>query len=136
MNSNIPTANDIYDRLQALVADMRALDADKLESANLVPMIKAVQSVGAFAATIDAQIQLRAIGNNELIPGVLVKDAVTHRKWSDQETAEALAQETFGDAAFSRTLLSPAQIEKLGKEGKDFVAVASYKPEGQKKASY
>jgi len=78
----------------------------------------------------------RAIGNGELIPGVVVKDAITHRKWSDPETAAQLAQETIGDKAFKRELLSPAQMEKLGDAGKSFVAVASFKPEAGKRVVY
>lgn len=125
-----------YAHLSAALKALQGLNTEQIESANLVPMVKAVQSIGAYASAIDAQIQTRAIGNNELIPGVVVKDSVTHRKWSDPETAAQLAQETLGDKAFSRTLLSPAQMEKLGDEGKSFVAVASFKPEAGKRVMY
>lgn len=136
MTSNIPAILEVYADLERVLAKLAALDADKIESANLVPMVKAVQAIGAYSAAIDAQINTRAIGNGELIPGVLVKNAVTHRRWSDKETAEQLAQEQFGDKAFSRELLSPAQMEKLGDLGKSFVAVASFKPEAGKKVVY
>ena len=78
-----------------------------------MPIVKVVQAIGAYQAAIDAQIQARAIGNGELIPGVVVKDSVVHRRWSDPEVAAQLAQETIGDKAFKRELLSPAQMEKL-----------------------
>lgn len=136
MNTNIPALASVYADLQDVLAKLQAISADDIESANLVPMVRAVQSIGAFTATLDAQIQTRAIGNGELIPGVVVKDAVTHRKWHDQATAEQLAQETLGDAAFKRELLSPAGIEKLGADGKAFVAVASFKPDAGKKVVY
>lgn len=137
MTSNIPAINEVYADLERVLAKLQAIDAAAIEAANLVPMVKAVQSIGAYAVAIDAQIQARAVGNNELLPGVTVKETVTHRKWNDVEAAEQLAQETFGDKAFKpRELLSPAGIEKLGKEGKTFVAVASYKPEGARKAVY
>lgn len=137
MNTNIPALATVYADLESVLAKLQAIDADKIESANLVPMVKAVQAIGAYAAAIDAQIQTRAIGNGELIPGVVVKDAVTHRRWSDKETAEQLAHEQFGDRAFTRELLSPAQMEKtLGDAGKSFVAVASFKPEAGKKVVY
>ena len=80
--------------------------------------------------------QRAKIGNGELIPGVVVKDSVVHRRWSDPEVAAQLAQETIGDKAFKRELLSPAQMEKLGDEGKSFVAVASFKPEAGKRVVY
>ena len=136
MNTNIPALATVYADLESVLAKLQAIGAEQIESANLVPMIKAVQAIGAFQGAIDAQIQARAIGNGELIPGVVVKDAVTHRRWSDPEVAAQLAQETIGDKAFKRELLSPAQMEKLGDEGKSFVAVASFKPEAGKRVVY
>ena len=136
MNTNIPALATVYADLESILAKLQAISAEQIKSANLVPMVKIVQSIGAYSAAIDAQIQARAIGNGELIPGVVVKDAVVHRRWSDPETAAQLAQETLGDRAFKRELLSPAQMEKLGDEGKSFVAVASFKPEVGKRVVY
>jgi hypothetical protein len=136
MNTNSPTLADIYARLTSLVEDFKSLELSSVESANLVPTIKAVADVGAFAAAIHAQIELRALTNGEMLPGVVVKDAVTHRKWHSDEAAEQLAREEFGDKAFVTKLLSPAQIEKLGEAGEQFVAVASYKPEAGKRVVY
>lgn len=135
MNTNTPAIAAVYADLEAVLAKLQAISAEQIESANLVLMVKAVQSIGAFSAAIDAQIQARAIGNNELIPGVVVKDAIVHRKWHDQEAAEQLAQEQFGDKAFDRKLKSPAQLEKLP-GGDTFVAVASFKPEAGKRVVY
>ena len=136
MNTNIPALATVYADLESILAKLQAISAEQIESANLVPMVKIVQSIGAYSAAIDAQIQARAIGNGELIPGVVVKDAVVHRRWSDPETAAQLAQETLGDRAFKRELLSPAQMGELGDEGKSFVAVASFKPEAGKRVVY
>ena len=136
MNTNIPALATVYADLESVLAKLQAIQAEQIESANLVLMVKAVQSIGAYAAAIDAQIQARAIGNNELIPGVVVKDAIVHRKWHDPEAAAQLAQEQFGDKAFSRTMLSPAGIEKLGDDGKSFVSVCSFKPEAGKRVVY
>lgn len=122
--------------LEAIVTALKALDLSTVDSAELVPLAKATSAVCAFAAALDAQIQLRAVANNELVPGVMVKETVTHRKWHDVGAAEELAREAFGDKAFTASLLSPAGIEKLGPEGKTFVAMASYKPEGARKAVY
>jgi hypothetical protein len=136
MNTNIPALATVYADLESVLAKLQAIDANTIESANLVPMIKTVQAIGAYTAAIDLQIRARAIGNGELIPGVVVKDAIVHRKWSDPEIAAQLAQETIGDKAFKRELLSPAQMEKLGDAGKSFVAVASFKPEAGKRVVY
>ncbi len=73
MTSNIPAINEVYADLERVLAKLQAIDAAAIESANLVPMIKAVQNIGAFSAAIDAQIQARAVANGELIPGVAVK---------------------------------------------------------------
>jgi Protein of unknown function (DUF2800) len=128
--------NQAHNVLAAAIESLKGIDLATLDSAALVPLIKQVQDICSFNAAIHAQIELRAIGNGQLIPGVVVKDAVTHRRWHDQEAAEALAQEAFGDKAFERKLLSPAGIEKLGIEGKTFVAMASFKPEAGKKVVY
>ena len=136
MNTNIPALATVYADLESVLAKLAAIDAEAIESANLVPMVKAVQAIAAYQAAIDAQIQTRAIGNGELIPGVVVKDAVTRRVWSDPDVAAQLAQETIGDKAFKRELLSPAPMEKLGDEGKSFVAVASCKPEAGRRVVY
>lgn len=136
MNTNTPAIAQVYADLQDVLAKLQAIDAAQIESANLVPMMKAVQGIGAFSAAIDAQLQARAIGNGELVPGVVVKDAIVHRKWHDEEVAAQLAQEQLGDAAFSRKLLSPAQMEKLSDAGKALVAVASFKPEAGKRLVY
>lgn len=133
---NTPSTADIRKILDDALAMLQARDAEQIASAELVPLMKTVQAIGAYSAALDAQIQGRAIGNGELIPGVVVKDAITHRRWSDKEAAEQLAQEQFGDKAFSRELLSPAQMEKLGDAGKAFVAVASFKPEAGKRVVY
>lgn len=134
MTSNVPAINEVFADLERVLAKLQAIDAASIESANLVPMLKAAQAIGAYQAAIDAQIQTRAIGNNELIPGVVVKDAVTHRKWHDAEVAAELAFSQFGLKAFN--LASPAALEKLGDEGEALVAVASFKPPAGKRVVY
>lgn len=122
--------------LNHILVQLQALNLDNLAADQLVPLARATKAVCEFAGALDAQIQLRAIANGQDVPGVAVKDAIVHRKWHDDEAAAALAQEQFGDKAFKRSLLSPAQMEKLGDEGKMFVAVASYKPEAGKRVVY
>ncbi len=132
--SNIRTAPELRDALNAIVEELKLLEASTIADADLVPLVKSVQDVGAYIATIDAQIQLRAITNNVMLPGVVVKDAVTHRKWNNNEIAEMLAYEQFGLKAFK--LESPAAVAKLGKEGEALVSVASFKPPAGKRVVY
>jgi len=67
--------------------------------------------------------------------GVVVKDSVVHRPLVRSRSCRQLAQETIGDKGGSkRELLSPAQMEKLGDEGKSFVRRwLSFKPEAGKR---
>lgn len=135
MTTNSRTPAQLKEALDAIVEEMKLLDPVHVADSMLVPLVKSVQSVGAYVAALDAQITLRAIANGVLLPGVVVKDEIKHRRWHDTKAAEELAQEQFGDAAFDRSLKSPAQIEKLP-EGKTFVAVASFKPEAGKRVVY
>lgn len=135
MTTNTRTPVELKEALDAIVEEMKAITASGIADSMLVPLVKSVQSVAAYSAALDAEIQLRAIANGVLLPGVVVKDAIVHRKWHDQGAAEQLAQEQFGDKAFTRELKSPAQIEKLPNGG-TFVAVASFKPEAGKRVVY
>lgn len=133
--TNTITATEFTARVADLVEAAKGLDLRNVESANLVPLAKALQSLAAFGTPVHGEIETRAIGNGELIPGAVTKPGVVHRKWHDQDAAEQLAREQFGDAAFTVALKSPAQIEKLD-GGATFVAVASYKPEAALKVVY
>ncbi len=124
----------ITEILNNIVEQLKTIDTAQLGDAELVPMIKAVQSVCAFTAALDAEIQKRALQDGKMLPGVVIKDAVTHRKWRDAAVAADLAFTTFGLKAFK--LESPAAIEKLGDEGEALVAVASFKPEAGKRVVY
>ena len=129
--------NQAHNILATAIESLKQIDLSKLDSAQLVPLIKQVQDICSFNAAIHAQIETRALGNGELIPGVMIKDVVTHRKWSDPEAAAELAREQIGEKAFTvPALISPAQMEKLGEMGKAFVSLASFKPEAGKKVAY
>jgi hypothetical protein len=133
MSNRLDTAEAIR-KLEDVVEALKGVDLQEAPAGFLVPLVKAVQAVSMYAAAVDAEIQRRAIANNEALPGVMVKDVATHRKWNDAEVAAALAFEQFGLKAFK--LDSPAGIEKLGDEGKALVSVASTKPPGGKRAVY
>lgn len=135
MTVNSRTPAELQIALEALLAEYRATDWDAAPAATLAPNALSLKAACDHAALVHAQIELRVLANNTPVPGVAVKPAVVHRKWHDMEAAEALAQETFGDAAFTRALKSPAQLEKLT-GGDTFVAVASFKPEAGKKVVY
>lgn len=129
------TPAELQYALEALIAEIRATDWNAAPAETLVPMALSLKAACDHAALVHNQIELRAIANNTPVPGAAIKDQVKHRQWNNQDAAEKLAQETFGDAAFSRALKSPAQIEKLPR-GDAFVAIASFKPEAGKRVVY
>lgn len=65
----------------------------------------------------------------------LVKSTKTHRKWNDtEENIASMLELELGvdyDSLFTKTLKTPAQIEKLHKGSKDILASYWYRPEGK-----
>lgn len=126
----------VAELLNAVLATLKEVSATELADENLVNIAQTLKGIGAYVAVIDAEIHQRVVVAGRLIPGACTKDEVKHRKWHDTKAAEELAREEFGDNAFETSLKSPAGIEKLGDKGKQFVAVASFKPEAGKKVVY
>lgn len=132
---NHRTPAELKSALDAIVAELKALDPAAIPDCRLVDFARTVQDIASYAKVIDARITMRVITEGASIPGAAKKPTVTHRKWHDATAAEQLAQEQFGDAAFDRTLKSPAQIEKLP-NGETFVAVAAFKPDAGERVVY
>ena len=123
---NHRTPAELKAALDAIVAELRALDAAAIADADLVPLAKSVQDATGFAKVLDTRITSRVVVDGANIPGAARKPGITHRKWNDEDTAAALAFEAYGLRAFK--LESPAVLEKLGENGQALVAVASFKP--------
>lgn len=136
MTTNTPTIADVQRLIEDALGLLRVLDLTAADPAKLAPTALSLKAASDYQALLHAEITRRVIIEGGSLPGVATKDEVKHRQWHDQEAAESLAQEQFGDKAFKRELLSPAQMEKLGDLGKAFVAVASYKPEAGKRVVY
>ena len=124
----------IVNILNDIIKTLQASDTSAIADGDLALLANATKDICKYAAALDAEIQKRAIVEGKALPGVVVKDAITHRKWHDPEGAGLLAFKEFGLKAFK--LDSPAGIEKLGNAGKSFVALASYKPEAGKRVVY
>ena len=135
--SNAPTAKDVQQRLEALLVDLRAVELSTAPDADMAPLVLSLKAAADHIQLVHAEIENRVLKLGKQLPGVAVGDAVVHRRWSDVAAATSLAAETLGDKAFSTpALLSPAQIEKLGPDGKAFVALCSEKPPAPKKVVY
>lgn len=133
---NAASPQEVLTDLVTVLSKLRSLDLDAMDAKYLAPLARATQEVCEFAGALDAQINLRVIANGLDVPGVATKPGVAHRKWHNDEAAAQLAREEFGDDAFETKLRSPAQIEKLAAKGKNFVAVASFKPDAPRKVVY
>jgi hypothetical protein len=131
---NHRTPAEIKAALDAIVDELKALDAAAIANAELVPLIKTVQNVAAYVAPLDAQVQLRVISNGTDIPGAARKPGITHRKWIDEDAVTQLAFEAYGLRAFK--VVTPAAVEKLGEDGKALVAIASVKPDATDRVVY
>lgn len=135
--ATVNTAAEIQIAIEALFGKLAALETSKMQDAELVPLALSLKAACDYAGKVDAEINLRVLTLGKAIPGAATKDATVHRIWSDKDVAAELAREKFGDKAFSApALLSPAGIEKLGADGKAFVALCSEKPSAPKKVVY
>jgi hypothetical protein len=132
--SNHRTPAELKSALDAIVSELQVLDAAAIADAELVPLAKTVQDVAGYVKALDAQITYRVVTKGTTLPGAARKPGITHRKWNDEDTAAVLAFDEIGLTAFK--LLSPAAIEKLGKDGEALVAVASFKPEATDRVVY
>ena len=132
--NNHRTPAELKTALDAIVAELKTLDAAAIADAELVPFAKSVQDVASFAKVIDVRITSRVVVDGVEIPGAARKPGITHRKWNDDKLAADLAFEAFGMRAFK--LESPAAIEKLGENGQALVAVASFKPPATDRVVY
>jgi hypothetical protein len=75
----------------------------------------------------EALIQLQ---KGKRLPGHIVTESIKHRQWKDKAKMEVLLQKKWGDEAFNKKILTPAQAEKkLGKD-KDKLAKYITKPKG------
>ena len=124
----------IVNILNDIIKTLQASNTSAIADGDLALLANATKDICKYAAALDAEIQKRAVIEGKALPGVVVKDAITHRKWHDAEIAAELAFKQLGIKAFK--LESPAQIEKMGDEGKALVALASYKPEAGKRVVY
>lgn len=129
-NTNSRTLAEIQLALEALLGELRVAAMGEADAKALAPLAQSLKTCADFNAAVEYEI-IRRHTNGEAVPGAVVKDAVTQRKWHDDNTAAELAYASFGLKAFK--LCGPAAIEKLGDEGKALAAVASYKPAAEKK---
>jgi len=134
MNTRTPA--QLKDALDAIAAELRAIETTAIADAELVPLANCIKDVAAYAVSVNARIVQRVLTDGVSVPGAARKAGISHRKWNDEEAAKRAAYDQFGKEAFECTLKSPAGIEKLGEAGKAFAALASYKPAASDRVVY
>ena len=106
---------------------------ESLTSEELVRLLRIIRALGDVKSVYDDALTTRLKLGYEA-PGAALKPARAFRAWNDQEQAAKVLHQNFGFKGVKP--LSPAQAEKLGPAGKQYVAVGAHKPTGELKASY
>jgi len=100
------------------------------ELVRLLRMIRALSDVKeVYEDTLTVHLKMGRTAD-----GASLKPSRSFRAWNDPIQATTLLLQQYGPKGVKP--LSPAQAEKLGFEGKKYVAVATHKPEGVIKAVY
>ena len=115
---------EILDAEEDLPATVGVMTNDQL--AHLLDRQKAFM---ALVADAKVEAERRAMGG-QMIPGYKLVKATKHRVWRTDDDVEQLAENRFGPEAFTTKFKTPAQLEKISGDGKNFVAEHSYKPDG------
>lgn len=103
-------------------------DAQALDDWEIAEQLDLKNAVMKHFALLEAEAFTRMM-NGGHVPGQKLVMSITRRVWKDG--AEEKVRAALGAAALTEpTLKSPAQVEKLGKEGKALSAEWAFKPEG------
>lgn len=112
----------------ALARDPATLTPDET-----VRMLRIIRALGDMKAVYEDVLTAR-LKMGYLAEGAALKPSRSFRSWNDPTQAAAYGYQLYGAKGVKP--LSPAQLEKLGLEGKKYAAVGAHKPEGQLKAVY
>lgn len=109
--------------------DMKALnqiDDSKVTDEDLDLLYPTFATVKMFMKAAEKRLMARLMAGGTLNNAKLVQKRAAGRVW--KEEAPALLETELGDDAFDKKLKSPAQVEKLSKKWKDFVAERAFLP--------
>lgn len=106
---------------------------ETLTPEELVRLLRLIRALGDVKAVYDDVLTAK-LKMGYAAPGATLKPSRSFRSWNDPIQAAQYLHGQYGAKGVKP--LSPAQAEKLGLEGKKYVAIGAHKPEGQLKASY
>lgn len=98
------------------VPEARGLDNDTIAS-----ILKHADAIEHWLSEVRA-LAFTKLTHGEDIRGFKLVEKRASRKWANIEKVEREAEKVFGEIAFSRSLLSPAQLEKVTRDAKPWVA--------------
>jgi hypothetical protein len=107
---------------------MKALNVDdsKVTDEDLDLLYPTFATVKMFMKAAEKRLMARLMAGGTSTNAKLVQKRAAGRVWKDE--AQTLLETQLGDDAFDKKLRSPAQVEKLSKKWKDFVAEFSFLP--------
>jgi hypothetical protein len=114
----------LFNQLEESIPDEKSIAA--LEDWELGEQIALKLNVMAYFADLSKEAMSRAMKGTK-VPGQKLVEQIRQRIWKDGAEEEAV--KTFKGKAYTKKLLSPAQLEKV-KGGKEFVAEHAFKPDG------
>jgi Protein of unknown function (DUF2800) len=109
--------------------DLKSLnieDDNKVTDEDLDLLYPTFATVKMFMRAAEKRMMARLMAGGTLNNAKLVQKRAAGRVW--KEEAQPLLESLLGDDAFDRKLKSPAQVEKLSKKMKDFVAENAFLP--------
>lgn len=118
----------------ALMSDFDDLDpppANTLSNDQLRKVMESKDLIVAWLSAVEAHITER-IANGEDFPGFKMVEGRSVRQWNDNENLTIKLKRLFGQSAYTKKLITPAQAEKmLGKTNKAIVQDLIAKPRGK-----
>jgi Protein of unknown function (DUF2800) len=106
---------------------------EDLTTEELVRLLRLIRALGDVKDVYEDALTTH-LKMGRLADGAALKPGRSFRAWNDPIQAAEYGHQYYG--AKGVKALSPAQLEKLGPEGKQYTAVAAHKPEAEQKAFY
>lgn len=120
---------------QIIMADFDDLDElespDRLSDAQLQRVLEHKDTIESWLSAIESLVRERLEGGQDF-PGFKLVAGRSLRRWGNDSEAERALTKVLGEKAYSKSLLSPAQAEKIiGKENKALLDDLVVKPQGK-----
>ena len=129
------TCSALFDMTQKTIMsefdDLDLTPTNTLSDEKLRVALEAKSLIEAWLSSVEQLVTQRIAGGKEF-PGFKIVEGRSVRQWKDDEEIPTTLERIFGNSAYTRKLISPAQAEKmLGKANKAAVERFIVKPRGK-----